>query len=58
MISRQRLRISHIKEGRAKNRRVEVWLVPRPGKGPMPAGLNLQDLPAADLPKESNVKVP
>ncbi|MBY0507687.1 MAG: hypothetical protein K2X03_27485 [Bryobacteraceae bacterium] len=35
----------------AKNRRVEVWLVPRPGKGPMPAGLNLQDLPAADLPK-------
>lgn len=36
---------------RAKNRRVEVWLVPRPGKGPMPAGLNLEDLPASELPK-------
>ncbi len=35
----------------AKHRRVEVWLVPRPGKGPMPAGLNLQDLAPADLPK-------
>ena len=35
----------------AKNRRVEVWLVPKPGKGPMPAGLNLQDLAPADLPK-------
>ena len=35
----------------AKNRRVEVWLVPHPGKGPMPAGLNLQDLAPADLPK-------
>ena len=35
----------------AKNRRVEVWLVPRPGKGPMPAGLTLQDLPASELPK-------
>lgn len=38
-------------DDRAKNRRVEVWLVPRPGKGPMPAGLNLQDLSPADLPK-------
>jgi outer membrane protein OmpA-like peptidoglycan-associated protein len=38
-------------DDKAKNRRVEVWLVPRPGKGPMPAGLNLQDLPTADVPK-------
>ncbi len=38
-------------DANAKNRRVEVWLVPRPGKGPMPAGLNLQDLAPADLPK-------
>jgi len=38
-------------DANAKNRRVEVWLVPRPGKGPMPAGLNVQDLPASELPK-------
>lgn len=38
-------------DANAKNRRVEVWLVPRPGKGPMPAGLNLQDLPTSELPK-------
>ena len=35
----------------AKNRRVEVWMIPRPGKGPIPAGLNMQDLPASELPK-------
>ena len=38
-------------DANAKNRRVEVWLVPHPGKGPMPTGLTLQDLVPADLPK-------
>lgn len=38
-------------DANAKNRRVEVWLVPRPGKGRQPAGLQTQDLPTADLPK-------
>ena len=38
-------------DANAKNRRVEVWLIPRPGKGPIPAGLNLADLPASELPK-------